>query len=1032
MKEILIKDNLLNYSLGQKAEIDENFLIKTNLEINLEDVAFTLRKISKIVFDRNEDNLDKLTTIFNTINSLNSDIFYILNNKNSNLDFYIGVAKNEDVETSDETLKQVLNSNFNGCEISETLYRDSYDIVNIQNILSGNRNVTMTTAIPSFKNVDEKKDNFIQGIEKFLLAMQDKDYTAILLAKNISSMIEIREDGYEELYTNLFPMSSKDVSFGINQSNSEGTSSSNTLNESITKTKSTTKSKSVNTPSHLQKMQMLSIPFSGLLSVGYEKFFNKKLDFDTEDTDKEGLKTKEEIKRDRNKKNFLSINKTESYTNSEGYTKGFSTSNSINTNYTTGNSLQTTIKYENKFIKNKIDAIDMQLKRIKQSQNYGMYDFAAYFIADDISVSNTAANIYNSLIRGDESYLGSSFIISFDPDNSKTVCKYLANFEHPTFKIDGEDITVSSMINSRELAIAMNLPKKSLHGILVKESVEFGREIIKKNNEESSIKIGNIYHLGKNTNHNVNLLINDFAMHTLVTGATGSGKSTTTYKLIDELRNKKVKFLVIEPTKGEYKHIFGNEDNVLVYGTNNKHTPLLKINPFSFPTEIHILEHIDRLVEIFNACWPMYAAMPAVLKDAILNAYEKCGWSLDDSICEDNIFPTFSDVLISLENIMERSSYSDNTKSDYKGALSTRIESLTKGLVGKIFDEDELTDEELFDENVIVDISRVGSSETKSLIMGILLLKLNQHRMATGKMNDNLRHVTILEEAHHLLPRTSKEFSSESGNIKGKAVEMLSNAIAEMRTYGEGFIIVDQLPNMLDISAIRNTNTKIIMRLSELDDRRDIGKSATLSDEQIDEIPKLDRGVAVVYQNGWEESILSKIQISDIEIKRKNERYIYIQQKNSVDKKEIFTNIIKIIALNGTKILKEEREDILKEFSFNRDKYDLWAGNNLFKKNILKYFIDSNNIDTTEKAKVLNNLLDGELLIKQISQFDSSAKKKIELSNLIQKKIYLSCELFEWQVQSLIKIAYAIENQNMINQMEMKLVEQNLILDKIQ
>jgi hypothetical protein len=304
--------------------------------------------------------------------------------------------------------------------------------------------------------------------------------------------------------------------------------------------------------------------------------------------------------------------------------------------------------------------------------------------------------------------------------------------------------------------------------------------------------------------------------------------------------------------------------------------------------------------------------------------------------------------------------------------------------------------------------------------------------MATGKMNDNLRHVTILEEAHHLLPRTSKESSSESGNIKGKAVEMLSNAIAEMRTYGEGFIIVDQSPNMLDISAIRNTNTKIIMRLSELDDRRDIGKSATLSDEQIDEIPKLDRGVAVVYQNGWEESILSKIQISDIEIKRKNERYIYIQQKNSVDKKEIFTNIIKIIALNGTKILKEEREDILKEFSFNRDKYDLWAGNNLFKKNILKYFIDSNNIDTTEKAKVLNNLLDGELLIKQISQFDSSAKKKIELSNLIQKKIYLSCELFEWQVQSLIKIAYVIENQNMINQMEMKLVEQNLIWDKIQ
>ncbi|MCT7562167.1 ATP-binding protein [Aliarcobacter butzleri] len=1027
MKELLIKDNLLNYSLGQKVEINENFLIKTNLEINLEDVEFTLRKISRIVFDKNEDNIDKLTTIFSTINSLNSDIFYILNNKNSNLDFYIGVANNEDVDTTDETLKQVFNSNFNGCEISETLYRDSDEIVNIQTILSGNKNVTMTTAIPSFKNIDEKKDNFIQGIEKFLLAMQDKDYTAILLAKNISSMIEIREDGYEELYTNLFPMSSKDVSFGINQSNSEGTSLSNTLNESITKTKSTTKSKSLNTPSHLQKMQMLSIPFSGLMSVLVEKFSNKKLDFDTEDTDKEELKTKDEITRDRNKKNFVSINESESYTNSEGDTKGFSTSNSINTNYTTGNSLQTTIKYENKFIKNKIDSIDMQLKRIKQSQNYGMYDFAAYFIANDISVSNTAANIYNSLIRGDESYLGSSYIIPFDPVNSKTVCKYLANFKHPVFKIDEEDITVSSMINSKELAIAMNLPKKSLHGILVKDSVEFGREIIKKYNHESSVKVGNIYHLGKTTNHNVNLSINDFAMHTLVTGATGSGKSTTTYKLIDELRNKKIKFLVIEPTKGEYKHIFGNENNVFVYGTNNNYTPLLKINPFSFPSEIHILEHIDRLVEIFNACWPMYAAMPAVLKDSILNAYENCGWSLEDSTCENNIFPTFKSVLESLEDIINRSLYSDNTKSDYKGALSTRIESLTKGLVGKIFDEGELTDEELFDENVIVDISRVGSSETKSLIMGILLLKLNQYRIAKGKMNDELRHVTVLEEAHHLLPRTSKEVSSESGNIKGKAVEMLSNSIAEMRTYGEGFIIVDQSPNMLDISAIRNTNTKIIMRLSELDDRNDIGKSATLSDEQIDEIPKLDRGVAVIYQNGWEESILSKIEISNIEIERKNEKYIYNYQKCNFDKKEILTNIIKVIALNGTKILKEERECILKEFSFDRSNYDLWAGNNLFKKDILKYFINLNNIDTTKKANFLNNLLDGETLIKKISRFNSPIQKKIELSNLLQKKIYLSSELFEWQVQSLLKISQSVDNENMISQMETKLVEQNLI-----
>lgn len=87
-----------------------------------------------------------------------------------------------------------------------------------------------------------------------------------------------------------------------------------------------------------------------------------------------------------------------------------------------------------------------------------------------------------------------------------------------------------------------------------------------------------------------------------------------------------MKFLVIEPAKGEYKHIFGNNKDICVYGTNPQIAPLLKINPFSFPSGVHVLEHIDRLVEVFNVCWPMYAAMPAVLKSAIEKSYEDCGW----------------------------------------------------------------------------------------------------------------------------------------------------------------------------------------------------------------------------------------------------------------------------------------------------------------------------------------------------------------------------------------------------------------------
>ena len=129
------------------------------------------------------------------------------------------------------------------------------------------------------------------------------------------------------------------------------------------------------------------------------------------------------------------------------------------------------------------------------------------------------------------------------------------------------------------------------------------------------------------------------------------------------------------------------------------------------------------------------------------------------------------------------------------------MESLTNGINSMIFSADDIDDAELFDENVIVDLSRVGSTETKALFMGILILKLQEYRIACSEgSNSELRHVTVLEEAHNLLKRTSTEQSSETANLLGKSVEMLANSIAEMRTYGEDFIIADQSPGLLDMS----------------------------------------------------------------------------------------------------------------------------------------------------------------------------------------------------------------------------------------
>jgi hypothetical protein len=208
---------------------------------------------------------------------------------------------------------------------------------------------------------------------------------------------------------------------------------------------------------------------------------------------------------------------------------------------------------------------------------------------------------------------------------------------------------------------------------------------------------------------------------------------------------------------------------------------------------------------------------------------------------------------------MDSSDYSDENKGNYKGALVTRLKSLSNGINGMIFTDGELSNEKLFDENVIVDLSRVGSTETKALIMGLLVLKLQEYRQTSGDMNSGLKHVTVLEEAHNLLKRTSTEQSNEGANLLGKSVEMLANAIAEMRTYGEGFIIADQSPGLLDMSVIRNTNTKIILRLPDESDRALVGKSAGLNDDQITELARLQCGVAAIYQNDWLQPVLCKV-----------------------------------------------------------------------------------------------------------------------------------------------------------------------------
>lgn len=595
-----------------------------------------------------------------------------------------------------------------------------------------------------------------------------------------------------------------------------------------------------------------------------------------------------------------------------GMNFGVNFSRSSNVTVLMGKNDALTQNFVNYDVKNTLELIEKQIKRVEQSTALGMWDFSAYFMSESPIIANNTAHMYLALTQGENSYLSQSAVNLWEcreerKDDIANIMDFIRRLQHPEFELDitpddpsfdpdwlmyPPHVNATVSLTGRELAYSLNLPKKSVSGLPVLESVAFGREVQKftppSEKTPKTLIAGNVYHMRKeDKNIRVKLDMDSLCAHTFITGSTGTGKSNFIYNLLEQIYEEDKHFLVIEPAKGEYKNVLGGFDDVSVYGTNPMYTELLHINPFSFPKHINVLEHIDRLVEIFNACWPMYAAMPAVLKDAIERVYKDKGWIFSNPAYYSDDFPTFADLIKVLPEIMSESLYSADTKSDYSGALITRVKSLTNGINGEIFcSTKEISNEALFDRNVIVDISRVGSVETKSLIMGILIMKLQEYRMQPDKMNESLQHITVLEEAHNLLRRTSYAQAQESSNLQGKSVEMLTNAIAEMRTYGEGFIIADQAPDMLDEAVIRNTNTKIIFRLPDEHDCELVGKSIALSDVQIKELAKLPAFVAVIHQNDWIEAVLCKSEKYD-----KERKYSFSKKENNLSAYRLMLNI---------------------------------------------------------------------------------------------------------------------------------------------
>lgn len=1027
--DIVLKNYMNDLSKLEVVPLNED-LVKRNLYDNVR-----LFKITKMVYEKDEFSSYKFASVFNTLTSSDASIFIIIDSNGENTDFYMGIRaidSNKSPSSLCETLKQAMVGQFPG------IHTEFCDLDDTKRMLE-NLKVNSISAVSTVANNRDEglntNQNFVQGLEKLMYSMQGHTYTGVILAKGTDQK-QIRElrKSYECLYTQLSPFASMQINYGensvkgINESRSIGKNTTKSDTKSNSKSYSYSESKSISEENKTSKILKatgaaigivggLLAPMTGGASLGLIGAVGAV----------SGSLTIAGGALSKTTDNGTSSTSSNSESYSESISEGTSDTKTVGSNLSLGLSSAMTLTAHDKTVEGILERIDKQLERMDEFESLGMYECAAYFISEEEYVAEMAATTYKSIMRGENSGIEVSTTNTWNISNqeyeTKQIESYVKNFIHPVFIYPNEynniEVTPCALVSGNELAIHMGLPRKSVRGLPVVEHADFAKEIVtyERRDEDSGIVLGKIYSMGQETTSKVRIDVPSLAMHTFVTGSTGSGKSNTMYGLIKQAQMNGATFMVIEPAKGEYKHIFGNQDNVYVFGTNPAFSELLKINPFKFPDNIHVLEHIDRLIEIFNVCWPMYAAMPAVLKDAVLKSYEDCGWNLETSKNKYNItmYPTFKELEDALIHVINESAYSGEMKSNYIGSLVTRVKSLTNGLNGQIFTDQNIPSEILYDENVIIDLSRVGSMETKSLIIGLLIMGLSEYRISTSdSMNIPFKHMTVLEEAHNILKRTSTEQNSESPSLMGKSVEMISNAIAEMRTYGEGFVIVDQSPSAVDITAIRNTNTKIIMRLPDENDRRFVGKAAGLDDDQIDEIAKLPRGVAAVYQNDWIEPVLCKIS----KYTGKNKKYQYKEVKKlNTSTNYVKKGIIELLLCDQVKLAANVDIDKLMIEVNNaelRNKDKIWIVS------FLKNYKDNNSCNNTKytqnislKQKLYNLLEADKWFLKALNSSVDITSLHYTLINEINERVYnLSDEYIIALVESFFILEVESKNIN--------------------
>lgn len=522
------------------------------------------------------------------------------------------------------------------------------------------------------------------------------------------------------------------------------------------------------------------------------------------------------------------------------------------------------------------ELLDRYIERLQEGKNLGFWNVGIFVLADNENTLHRGQGLVRAVLSGEKTYFEPLRAVDLSA-HDEVLRDALMQFRNPVIQLPPQVShplgpifqQLATPLNTAELSLVTSLPHEEVPGVRLMPIADFGL------NPPTSdgFALGQVLFRGEALSDRFYIPPKSLTKHTFITGITGSGKTNTCLALLRAAyEREQVPFLVIEPAKQEYRVLLADPvmgRDLQVFTLGDEMTSPFRLNPFQFARGYPLLTHIDLLKAVFNSSFPMYASMPYVLEEAILSVYTDRGWDLASS---QNLYidaqaddytpylPTMEDLYKQIDVVVERKRYAQQLSMDISAALKARIKSLLIGGKGLMLNcPRSYPPEQLFNRPSVMELKNVGDDAEKAFLMALLLINLYEYCETARSYGGGLQHITLIEESHRLLKNIPPALSAESANPRGKAVEMFTDILAEIREYGEGFIIVDQVPAKLTPDALKNTNLKVLHRIVAEDDRQSVGNAMNLTPEQKEQVVRLRVGQAIVHNEYLDKPVMLQV-----------------------------------------------------------------------------------------------------------------------------------------------------------------------------